>query len=151
MVRSGAKHFLIDGFPRALDQAEAFERIIAPPELVLAFDCPEEVMRARLLTRGQSSGRSDDNADTILKRFVTFKSQSLPVIEHYAALGKAARISAVNSPDEVFDAVRAAINDKVGVRKGEIWVEQGAGTGKAGVTDAIFALFLLSCCCHSFC
>jgi hypothetical protein len=66
-------------------------------------------MRARLLTRGQSSGRSDDNAGTILKRFATFKSQSLPVIEHYAALGKAARISAVNSPDEVFDAVRVAI------------------------------------------
>lgn len=41
MVKSGAKNFLIDGFPRALDQAECFESMVKQPEMVLAFDCPE--------------------------------------------------------------------------------------------------------------
>lgn len=41
MVKAGAKDFLIDGFPRALDQAEMFEKMVKAPEMVLAFDCPE--------------------------------------------------------------------------------------------------------------
>jgi hypothetical protein len=41
MMKAGAKNFLIDGFPRALDQAEMFEKMVKQPEMVLAFDCPE--------------------------------------------------------------------------------------------------------------
>jgi adenylate kinase len=113
MVRSGASDFLIDGFPRALDQAEMFERTVKPAELVLAFDCPEEVMEARLLKRGETSGRSDDNAATIRKRFETFVSQSMPVISHYEQLGKCHRISAIPTPEEVFEAVQAVVEGKV--------------------------------------
>eukprot|EP00878_Enallax_costatus_P006434 GHUV01006746.1.p1 GENE.GHUV01006746.1~~GHUV01006746.1.p1 ORF type:complete len:269 (+),score=100.18 GHUV01006746.1:174-980(+) len=105
MIKSGSKQFLIDGFPRALDQADMFERMVKPAELVLAFDCPEEVMEQRLLKRGETSGRSDDNAETIRKRFATFVEQSMPVISHYEQLGKCHKISAVPPPDEVFQAV----------------------------------------------
>lgn len=59
-------------------QAEAFEREVAQPELVLAFDCPEEAMVARLLERGKTSGRSDDNEATIRKRFNTFHRARTP-------------------------------------------------------------------------
>jgi adenylate kinase len=83
MIKSGEKRFLIDGFPRALDQAEIFERDVKPAELVLYFDCPEPVMEERLLGRGKTSGRSDDNADTIKKRFHTFTQSSMPVIEYF--------------------------------------------------------------------
>jgi hypothetical protein len=41
MILSGGKFFLVDGFPRALDQAEAFEKDIMPCKTVLFFDCPE--------------------------------------------------------------------------------------------------------------
>ena len=41
MQSSSNDKFLIDGFPRALDQAETFEQEVKPPELVLFFDCPE--------------------------------------------------------------------------------------------------------------
>jgi hypothetical protein len=77
--------------------------------MVLAFDCPEEVMEARLLKRGETSGRSDDNAATIRKRFDTFVSQSMPVISHYEQLGKCHRISAVPPPEEVFSMVCHAL------------------------------------------
>lgn len=75
--------FLIDGFPRALDQAIPFEAAIGAPRFVLSFDCPEPVMRARLLARGATSGRADDNAEVIGKRFRTYVEQSLPVLSHY--------------------------------------------------------------------
>jgi adenylate kinase family enzyme len=110
MVKSGAKDFLIDGFPRAMDQAQRFEEMIKPCESVLFFDCPEEVMEARLLKRGETSGRSDDNAETIRKRFKTFVDQSLPVIDHYDAQGKAHKIKATVTPDEVFKHVSKAID-----------------------------------------
>jgi hypothetical protein len=40
-VPGGSKSFLIDGFPRALDQAQMFEKMVKQPQMVLAFDCPE--------------------------------------------------------------------------------------------------------------
>jgi adenylate kinase len=109
MIKSGAKEFLIDGFPRALDQAECFEQMVKPCEKVIFFDCPDEEMEKRLLKRGETSGRSDDNAETIRKRFRTFVDQSLPVIEHYEKQGKVFRISAVPTPDQVFVEVQKAV------------------------------------------
>ena len=50
---------------------------------VLYFDCPEEVLEKRLLERGKSSGRADDNIESIRKRFNTFKTQSFPVIQMF--------------------------------------------------------------------
>jgi adenylate kinase family enzyme len=47
MVKAGTKNFLIDGFPRALDQAECFEKLVKAPDMVLAFDCPEVGCRFR--------------------------------------------------------------------------------------------------------
>jgi hypothetical protein len=95
---------------RALDQAEVFEKSIGLPKAVLFFDCPEEEMEKRLLERGKTSGRADDNADTIRKRFKTFVEQSLPVKDHYAAKSLAHVISAVPAPDEVFVKVAEALD-----------------------------------------
>lgn len=55
---------------------------------VLMYDCPEAVMENRLLERGKTSGRSDDKADVIRKRFHTYVESTLPIINHYAAQGK---------------------------------------------------------------
>ncbi|GIL43881.1 hypothetical protein Vafri_1468, partial [Volvox africanus] len=106
MIESGGKFFLIDGFPRALDQAEQFERSIMPCKAVLFFDCPEEEMEKRLLKRGETSGRSDDNADTIRKRFRTFLEQSLPVKDHYEHRTLCHVISAVLTPDQIYKNVK---------------------------------------------
>jgi adenylate kinase family enzyme len=54
--------------------------------MVLALECSEPEMRNRLLERGKTSGRADDNEETIVKRFRTFVEQSKPVIEHYKVL-----------------------------------------------------------------
>lgn len=98
---------LIDGFPRKLAQAGAFEKEVSDFEFVLFLDCPENVMEERLLERGQTSGRSDDNAESIRKRFMTFVVTSMPVIEYYEAKGKVHRIDATKSRAEVFDIIKA--------------------------------------------
>ena len=72
MADSGSNKFLIDGYPRVLEQAWAFEKEIGAPTMVLSFDVSDETMTTRLINRGKSSGRNDDNAETIKKRLVTF-------------------------------------------------------------------------------
>ncbi|KAG0280105.1 bifunctional uridylate/adenylate kinase, partial [Linnemannia gamsii] len=61
MLASGQKRFLIDGFPRKMDQAMKFEETVVPSKFTLYFECPEEVMLGRLMKRGETSGRADDN------------------------------------------------------------------------------------------
>ncbi|PHH60397.1 hypothetical protein CDD81_1710 [Ophiocordyceps australis] len=100
--KSTKGRFLIDGFPRKMDQALRFEADVCPARLVLFFDCPENVMQARLLERGKTSGRADDNADSIAKRFRTFIDTSMPVVDYYTASDKVLKIDATADADAVF-------------------------------------------------
>ena len=59
---------------------------------MLYFECPEEVMLERLLKRGETSGRVDDNLESIRKRFATFRDTSFPVVEYYEKLGKVRQV-----------------------------------------------------------
>jgi len=103
MDKSMATRFLIDGFPRDMGNVAAWEKTLGNPEFVLAFDCPEEELNRRLLKRGETSGRSDDNAATIKKRFKTFVEQSMPVLEYYEKKGLVRKVSAVGSVPQVTD------------------------------------------------
>ncbi|KAI0928167.1 UMP-CMP kinase, variant 3 [Taiwanofungus camphoratus] len=67
----GRGRFLIDGFPRQMDQAEKFDNEVCASSLVLFFTAPEDKMVERLLERGKTSGRDDDNAESIKKRLRT--------------------------------------------------------------------------------
>lgn len=111
MKESGASRFLIDGFPRKMDQAEKFEETVVLSKMVLFFDCPEEVMEKRLLKRGETSGRVDDNLESIRKRFQTFVEQSFPVVEHYDKLGKVKKVSCLETPDAVYAKVRMVLDE----------------------------------------
>ena len=59
---------------------------------VLFLDCPEHVMEKRLLIRGESSGRTDDNIESIRKRFFTYVDQTKPVINYYGTLNKLVQV-----------------------------------------------------------
>ena len=104
--KTGVKRFLIDGFPRKMDQADKFESDVCPSKLVLFFDTTEEVMLKRLLKRSETSGRDDDNIESIRKRFRTFVETSMPVVNNYEKLGKVLRVDAGRSVDEVYAEVR---------------------------------------------
>lgn len=99
------KGFIVDGFPREIEQGKEFENEIAACEFVLYFECSPDTMRQRLLQRGETSGRVDDNEETIVKRLKTFDNETKPVIECYEAQNKVKKIFAEGSPDEVFTQV----------------------------------------------
>ena len=82
---SGSKGFLIDGYPREVAQGEEFEKAIAPCKHILYFEVSDDTMTSRLLKRAETSGRADDNVDTIKKRLVTFHQHSEPVIKAYSS------------------------------------------------------------------
>ncbi|KAG7092202.1 UMP-CMP kinase [Marasmius oreades] len=105
----GRGRFLIDGFPRKMDQAEMFEQEVCKPSMVLFFTTTEEVMLERLLERGKTSGREDDNVESIKKRFRTYKEQTMPVIEQYEKLGKVAEIDSSVTIEEVHEKAKVAV------------------------------------------
>jgi UMP-CMP kinase len=116
LAKSGSDkgRFLIDGFPRKLDQAHKFEEAVCPAKLVLFFDCPEQVMESRLLERGKTSGRSDDNAESIRKRFKTFIETSMPVVDEFEKQGKVVKIDATPAPADVFQTTKKHLTERLG-------------------------------------
>ena len=100
------RKFLIDGFPRSEGNVLAWEKLlgngIAQVEFVLFLDCPEDVMTGRLLERGLTSGRNDDNLEVVRKRFVTFRKESMPIVDMYEKQGKLRRVVADRSVDTVY-------------------------------------------------
>ncbi|RJE20134.1 Uridylate kinase [Aspergillus sclerotialis] len=101
--------FLIDGFPRKLDQAVFFEDTVCLSEFTLFLNCPEDVMETRLLKRGETSGRDDDNAESIRKRFRVFVDTSMPVVHAFEKQGKVVSVEATGSVEEVYAHVKEGI------------------------------------------
>ncbi|KAK9467631.1 adenylate kinase-domain-containing protein [Lipomyces arxii] len=112
-VNNGNTKFLIDGFPRKMDQAIKFEEDVAVSEFTLYFDCSEEVMLQRLLKRGETSGRSDDNIESIRKRFKTFVETSMPVVDYYRKMNKVIEVPCEQTQQEVYDLLKEKISDRM--------------------------------------
>jgi adenylate kinase len=110
LAAKDAKGFLIDGYPREVAQGIKFEESIAPCTFVLFVDVAQEVMVERFLSRGKSSGRVDDNEETIKKRLKTFVESTEPVITHYQAQNKVRRVDSSKAPNDVFAEVCAAFD-----------------------------------------
>ncbi|KAM4807032.1 UMP-CMP kinase isoform X1 [Urocitellus parryii] len=108
--------FLIDGFPRNQDNLQGWNKTMdgkADVSFVLFFDCDNEICIERCLERGKSSGRSDDNRESLEKRIQTYLQSTKPIIDLYEEMGKVKKIDASKSVDEVFDEV-VKIFDKEG-------------------------------------
>ncbi|XP_069742040.1 adenylate kinase isoenzyme 1-like isoform X3 [Narcine bancroftii] len=105
-----SKGFLIDGYPREVKQGEEFEKKIGPPTLLLYIDAGKETMVKRLLERGKTSGRSDDNEETITKRLETYYQATEPVINYYQHRNIIRKINAEGTVDEVFGQIVTALS-----------------------------------------
>jgi hypothetical protein len=76
---------------------------------VLYFDASETVMESRILQRGKTSAREDDNIESIKKRFRTYIDSTRPIIGEFEGTGKVWRINADQSVDDVFVEVYSKI------------------------------------------
>lgn len=107
---STSKGFLIDGYPRELDQGKRFEADVAVVHAVLYFEVADETMKKRLLKRAETSGRVDDNEETIVKRLKTFHNHTQPVIDHYDKIHKVFKVVAEGSVDDIFHKVEGFLD-----------------------------------------
>uniref|UniRef100_W5MVR9 UMP-CMP kinase n=2 Tax=Lepisosteus oculatus TaxID=7918 RepID=W5MVR9_LEPOC len=108
--------FLIDGFPRNEDNLQGWRAAMdgkANVKFVLFFDCSNEVCIERCLERGKSSGRTDDNRESLEKRIQTYLQSTKPIIDQYETQGKVRRVDASGSVEEVFVDVQKIL-DKEG-------------------------------------
>lgn len=78
-------------------------------KFVLFFDCPEDVCINRCLNRG--TGRSDDNIESLKKRFTVFYNETMPIVDHYENENLVRRVNGKEPPELVFQDVRQAFND----------------------------------------
>lgn len=114
MQKSGKSRFLIDGFPRNKDNLDGWERVMSDKTkllFVLFFECSRDKCTQRCLERGAAgSGRSDDNLESLQKRFNTYLNDTMPIINHYDQKGLVRRINAEVPPDAVFEDVKKAFD-----------------------------------------
>jgi len=107
MKESGKSNFLIDGFPRNKDNLDGWNSEVgsekANVRCVLFFACDEKVCTERCLERGAAgSGRTDDNEESLKKRFVTYLDATMPIVEEFRTKGLVREIDANRSIEDVF-------------------------------------------------
>ncbi len=110
----GSKGVIFDGFPRTVAQAKALKKMLndlgTDVSVMLSLNVEEQALIDRLLKRGEISGRSDDNLETIQKRINVYKEQTLPVADYYKSEGKLVDIEGNGTVEATFELIKNAIN-----------------------------------------
>jgi adenylate kinase len=97
--------FILDGFPRTVPQGEFLDKI-TDVELVIYLEVTDETIQNRILERGKTSGREDDQSvDIIQRRIKQFKEETFPLIDFYKNKKKLTYVDGESSIEEVFDQV----------------------------------------------
>lgn len=109
--------FLFDGFPRTATQAEALDKLLQLKKtsiaVMLALDVSEEELVKRLLKRGESSGRSDDTNETIIRsRIEEYETKTRAVADYYNQFSKVVHLKGEGGIDEIFNSICAEIDKR---------------------------------------
>lgn len=123
--------FLIDGFPRNFDNLEGWTRCMTRNDDgiaqqntdaaavwgVLSYDCPLSILEERVMKRSKDSGRSDDNLESLRRRFKTFQGETQPVVETLRAIDektssllKVVDVEGQRSLEEVWEETQKSMN-----------------------------------------
>ncbi len=110
----GAAGFIFDGFPRTVKQAEALDSLLDSYQesitVMIALMVPNEELKKRLLIRGQTSGRPDDqNEEKVRTRIDEYNNKTTPVAEYYRQQGKFVSIEGVGEIENIFGAICEAV------------------------------------------
>ncbi len=100
-----SKGVIFDGFPRTVEQAEALTELLKKYHLeavMLDMFVEEKELIERLLNRGKTSGRADDNIDTIKQRLQVYNSVTKPVATYYLHQGNYFAINGNHTMEDVF-------------------------------------------------
>jgi len=98
--------FVLDGFPRTLNQAKELDRMLVKlrtkVSLVLSLDVEEEELVKRLLKRAQEQGRKDDTEEVIKNRLAQYHQHTKPIIEYYEEKKLLKNVRGVGSIEDIF-------------------------------------------------
>ncbi len=111
---TGNRNFLLDGFPRSLNNMEAWYEIFgreAELPTMLYFECPYDELEKRILGRAKYSGRSDDNVESLKLRFDTYKEETLPTVELFKQSNKCIEIDSSDKRHIVYERVIKALSN----------------------------------------
>lgn len=104
--------YILDGFPRTVAQAEAFDNFLDENDdsldAFISLSVPEEELIKRILSRGE--GRSDDTEEKIKTRLEVYRKETKPVMDYYKKQDKVQEIDGLGSIDEILERIKSALN-----------------------------------------
>jgi adenylate kinase len=114
----GAKGFLYDGFPRTAAQAEALDKLLERKGtsigVMLALEVSGEELVKRLLKRGETSGRSDDTNEAVIRaRIMEYHNKTAAVADYYKKFNKVVMVKGEGSVDEIFEGLCREIDARI--------------------------------------
>jgi adenylate kinase len=107
--------FLFDGFPRTQAQAQALDAFLATKNqhiaATIALEANDEILVQRLLERGKTSGRPDDqDEDKIRNRYQEYNEKTAPLMEYYTQQGKFHAVDGIGQIQEITQRLSAVID-----------------------------------------
>jgi len=114
--KKGTAGFIFDGFPRTVNQAKALDRLLDdignPISGMILLVVDEEELKKRIMLRGKTSGRSDDqDEEKVNNRIRVYKDETLPVAEYYKQQNKLNQVKGVGSIDDIFQKICETIDN----------------------------------------
>ena len=111
-----AKGFLFDGFPRTIAQAEALDTFLSSKNqeitATIALEADDEILVQRLLERGKTSGRPDDqDEEKIRNRYQEYNEKTAPLMEYYHAQNKFYAVDGIGSIQEITQRLSQVIDN----------------------------------------
>ncbi len=115
------KGFLFDGFPRTATQAKALDELLSEKNssiaVMLALDVTEDELVKRLEKRGQTSGRSDDTNEQVIRARITeYHNKTAPVADYYNKFDKVVMVKGEGSIDSIFQSLCEEIDKRMPVK-----------------------------------
>lgn len=106
---------IFDGFPRTVNQANALDNMLEKSGQTISgmilLEVEEDELRKRILLRGQSSGRSDDqDLEKINNRIRVYQAETLPVANYYQGQGKLYKVHGIGSIDDIFRGICSVLD-----------------------------------------
>ncbi|MBK9565706.1 MAG: adenylate kinase [Saprospiraceae bacterium] len=106
---------IFDGFPRTISQARALDDFLSERgtavTILVALDVPDDELVKRILLRGKTSGRNDDNDESIIRnRIKVYEEETAPIFDYYSEYGKSRKVGGVGSVDSIFENIASHID-----------------------------------------